>query len=58
MGPVAGLAWSRQLDDVGAFFVIECDGSLVSCCNTAMERWLVDSAAPLIPGPPLGQNLS
>ena len=58
MGPVAGLAWSKQLDDVGALFVVECDGSLVSCCNTAMERWLVDSSVPLIPEPPLGQNLS
>ena len=58
MGPVAGLAWSRRLGDVGALFVIERDGSLVGCCNTAMERWLVDSAVPLIPEPTLGQNLS
>ena len=47
MGPVAGLAWARRLEDVGALFVSECDGSLVGCCNAALERWLVDSAVPL-----------
>ena len=58
MGPVAGLAWSRQLDDVGALFVVECDGSLVSRCNAALERWLVDSAVPLIPESSLGRTIS
>jgi len=51
MGPVAGLAWSRRLEDVGALFVIERDGSLVGFCNAALERWLVDSVVPLVPGP-------
>ena len=58
MGPVAGLAWSRRLDDVGALFVTELGGSLVGSCNDALERWLVDSDVPLIPEPPPGQTSS
>ena len=47
MGPVAGLAWARRLEDVGVLFVSEQDGSLVGCCNGALKRWLVDSVVPL-----------
>ena len=47
MGPVAGLEWSRRLEDVGALFLIERNGSLVGFCNAALERCLVDSDVPL-----------
>ena len=48
MGPPAGpdfvrdqdQDWAPALGDVGALFLIERGGALVSCWNAAMERWL------------------
>ena len=58
MGPVAGLVWCRQLEDVGVLFVTENDGSLVGCGNDALERWLIDSEVPLISDPVPGRTFS
>ena len=54
MGPHAGSDfvrdqdrdWARALGDVGALFLIERGGALVSCWNVAMERWLVTPFVP------------
>lgn len=50
LGPDAGMAWARDLQDVGVLFLILDDGSLKSLWNPAMERWL---PAP-IPAPGAG----
>ncbi len=41
MGPEAGMAWARDLPDVGALFLVERDGKIQTLHNQAMARWLV-----------------
>lgn len=40
LGPEAGLAWARDLPDVGVLFLVETSDGLEAVHNQAMERWL------------------
>lgn len=46
MGPDAGLAWARDLRDVGVLFLVEADDGLLLLSNQAMQRWLVQPLPP------------
>jgi len=45
MGPEAGMAWARDLPDVGVLFLVEADGELLQLHNQAMDSWLVEPPA-------------
>jgi len=45
MGPEAGMAWARDLPDVGVLFLVEAGGELRQLHNQAMDSWLVEPPA-------------
>jgi len=40
LGPEAGMAWARDLQDVGVLFLLLDDGAPTALWNPALERWL------------------
>lgn len=59
MGPVAGLRWARDREDVGVLFLEDAPTGLRAHWNGAMERWLrsVPSGGPEVPER-RGENLN
>ncbi|MHB1191451.1 MAG: FAD:protein FMN transferase [Longimicrobiales bacterium] len=45
MGPEAGMAWARDLPDVGVLFLVEEAGRIDTVHNQAMTAWLIERPA-------------
>jgi len=54
MGPEGGMAWARDLPDVGVLFLVEEGGRIDTLHNQAMTTWLIES--PANAGTPLSSS--